>query len=419
MRGFVDRARDYLESSLFDPLAAVDIKRVLEFHSSLRSKFSITEEDIDNVENLLSLAELSAMVPELGIGDGDPGLADSIRHFVEAVLVKSVNLPAPHSAEWIGLDSGPSQKYLVSALAYYGERVSIISLNYDCVVEYVCHCLGVPFTYNRKYGEGVELLKLHGSINWVICQTPGCARLNKPTIVESTFKDATDGSGGTIEPELASCPECSKLLRPYIVPPTWDKNLSDENGVLAETWKRAAEVLQSAETMVAIGYSLPEADPKVRELIHAGLAPGRLRQALIYVGQDELAAARWTDLFRPAWRSGRLDMRVQNYEPHGKEILLAALSLKKESFGNTHLQLLPFPQSPGHNGKMLAQLGATYEKSQVTGVDWSNVARLKRQGRAPTQATMQHYEEILHELGLDWVPGATILPSHGSTFHGS
>lgn len=58
MREFIDRARGYEKQGLFTPLELGDIQAALRFYDCLRrGGFSITEEDIDNVENLLSLIE--------------------------------------------------------------------------------------------------------------------------------------------------------------------------------------------------------------------------------------------------------------------------------------------------------------------------------------------------------------------------
>ncbi len=65
MRGFIDRARDYAKLNLFSPDALSDIHATVDFYDSLRSYLRITEVDIENIENLLSLAELADVIPNL------------------------------------------------------------------------------------------------------------------------------------------------------------------------------------------------------------------------------------------------------------------------------------------------------------------------------------------------------------------
>jgi NAD-dependent SIR2 family protein deacetylase len=297
MRGFIDRARDYDKLKLFGSEIIKDVRATIEFYDSLRSYFRITEEDIENVENLLSLAELADLIPDLPFSHVlPPPRADTIRRFVEAILVKAIRLPAPDSPQWLGLDLGPAHKRLIAALAYYGDKITVITLNYDCVVEYACYCMGVPFTYHRGYGQGAEILKLHGSINWLSCRNSHCPSLGTVHITELKYQSVGNGQDtGIVEPSMTTCPSCSTPLRPHIVPPTWGKALDDR--VLQETWVRAYKAIVASETLVTIGYSLPEADPKVRELLQIGLSSAKLRQAMVVVGQDENASNRWANFF--------------------------------------------------------------------------------------------------------------------------
>jgi NAD-dependent SIR2 family protein deacetylase len=420
MRGFIDRARDFAKLNLFGPDTLNDVSATIDFYDSLRSYFRITEEDIENVENLLSLAELADLIPNLPFSDSlHPQLANSIRRFVEAVLVKAIRLPAPDSPQWLGLDFGPVHKRLVAALAHYGKKISVITLNYDCVLEYACYSMGVPFTYDRGRGEGVEILKLHGSINWLSCRQPSCLEHGKVHVAELRYESIThEPDTGTVEPLIPDCPSCSTQLRPHIVPPTWAKPLDDDT--LRQAWARAFNQLAAAEALVVIGYSLPDADPKVRELLHVGLSSAKLRQAMVVVGGDKSAADRWANLFRNSWRNYRLDIRSQNFEQIVNPFLFRALSIEDSAFEHKHLQLLPLPKGPAVDAQARERLEASQrahniwnEAHGIRGVDWVSVARGVRSGKPPEADSINIYRKILHEVGLDWVPDGPILPTHG------
>jgi len=420
MRGFIDRARDYTKLNLFGLDTLSDVNATINFYDSLRSYFRITEEDIENVENLLSLAELADVIPNLPFSDSlRPQLATSIRRFGEAVLVKAIRLPAPDSPQWPGLDFGPVHKRLVAALAHYGNKITVITLNYDCVLEYTCHCMGVPFTYDRGYGAGAEILKLHGSINWISCPQPSCPERGKVHIAELQYRPIpSEPDTGTVEPLITECPSCSTQLRPHIVPPIWAKPLDDD--ILRQTWARSFNQLAAAETLVAIGYSLPDADPKVRELLHVGLSSAKLRQAMVVVGGDKSASDRWANLFRESWRNYRLDIRSQNFEQIVNPFLFRALSIDDSAFEHNHLQLLPLPKGPAMDAQARERLEASQrahnvwnEANGVHGVDWVGVARDVRSGKPPKADSTNVYREILHELNLDWIPDEPILPTHG------
>lgn len=421
MRGFIDRAKDYSKLGLFSADIQGDVKATIEFYDSLRSHFRITEEDIENVENLLSLAELADVVPNLPFSESiPPKLSDSIRRFVEAVIVKSVRVPAPDSPQWLGLNGGPAHKRIVAALAHYREKLTVITLNYDCVLEYTCYCMGVPFTYNRAYGEGAEILKLHGSINWLSCPQVNCRSRGIVRIGELQYQaTANENDTGTVESHTLQCSDCSTLLRPHIVPPTWAKALHDK--VLQENWARAVDALASSETLVSIGYSLPEADPKVRELLHVGLSSAKLRQAMVVVGQDDEASARWANLFRNSWRDYRLDIRKQNFEEMVNPFLFRALSIDDNAFQHTYLQLLPLPTGPSMDAEARKHLEASErarnvwrEEFGLHGIDFVRVAQDLRSGKPAAHESTKAYRQILSELGFDWIPKGPILPVHGS-----
>ena len=98
--------------------------------------------------------------------------------------------------------------------------------------------------------------------------------------------------------------------------------------------------------MVSIGYSLPDADPKVRELLHVGLSSGKLRQAMVVVGGDKKASGRWSKFFRDSWRDYRLDVRQQNFEDMVNPFLFQALSIEDYALEHNHLRLLPLSKGP-------------------------------------------------------------------------
>ena len=56
--------------------------------------------------------------------------------------------------------------------------------------------------------------------------------------------------------------------RPVIVPPTWEKQRRRD--ALANVWRRAAEELHNARSIIVIGYSLPESDAFFRLLYALG-----------------------------------------------------------------------------------------------------------------------------------------------------
>jgi hypothetical protein len=92
---------------------------------------------------------------------------------------------------------------------------SIVTLNYDCVVENFAHFFGACYAGEKL--DFFPIAKLHGSVE----------------------------SG-------------------RIIPPTWNKALHEES---LSNWKRAFDLLKEANHIRIIGYSLPTADSYVKYLL--------------------------------------------------------------------------------------------------------------------------------------------------------
>ena len=165
--------------------------------------------------------------------------------------------------------------YLDANLPYQGN--SIVSFNYDLLVENALVSLKVPFSYgfgNRTVVEDptaetfqlrpdakVELLELHGSANWVY---PG-GRGGKLRIFDSYERLHTAG------------------YIPELVPPTWRKSF---DGPLTHVWRRALEQISRATRLVVIGFSMPPTDLHFKYLLAAGLRENISLREIVFVNPD-------------------------------------------------------------------------------------------------------------------------------------
>lgn len=425
MKGFIDRARDYVELRRFSEAEEEDVRISLGLYNALRARFSITEEDVENVENLLSLADLSRLLGKPPIEElARKDLSDHVRRFINAIITKSVTVPGPRAAAWQGSDArGPLvYKGLVRALAYHSRRVTVLTMNHDCLVEYACYCMGLPFTYNRDLADGVEILKLHGSINWLRCPKSGCPSDSRVSVHPVRHVPHGGGEMGYLDIEENRCDECGTLLTPVVVPPTWSKDV--DNTVLRQTWSRAVEVLSQAEAFVSVGFSLPVSDAHIRHLIHVGLSSGALRQALAVVGSDAESANRWSSMFRESWRQARLEVHQSTFEQALSPAILPALVVPQD-FGQPILNAKILPVSPGFEAHLDAEarLGAAMAKRGIppgatgvlNGVSWDTVLQGMRRAEPTQHDSVRAYREILEEAGLDWYPDGKIIPAHGTS----
>jgi NAD-dependent SIR2 family protein deacetylase len=407
MRGFIDRAIDFERLGRFAESEMPDIHAALGLYHAVRAHFQITEEDSENIENLLSLADLAnRLISNPPLEDlKNPELSDQLRRFIEAVITKSISISSPTSPDWPeGGGSANPYGNFVRALAYLGRRVTVITLNYDCVLEYACYCLGLPFTYHRDAGDGLEILKLHGSSNWVRCRTEGCSNYGHLAISEIKHCPAEhDANDGFIERVRSVCEVCGNQLSPLIIAPTWAKSFDAE---LKKTWTRAVEAIADAEVLIVVGISLPESDAHLRELLHIGLSSSKLRQALAVVGEDEAAGRRWSNLFRESWRNARFEVRHAAFEIMLEVAIKPALIVPADFGGMLNQKMLPV--SIGFEGMRSIEARFREEDLDPHGVEWGAVLRQIRQG-------ILKYENCksLVRLGLDWKPQGPALPAHG------
>jgi NAD-dependent SIR2 family protein deacetylase len=136
------------------------------------------------------------------------------------------------------------------------------------VVDYCCYVSSLEKNNNRirgglwalgAKGYNVKLLKLHGSLNWLQCET--CQRLYVSYGEKSAIPNYL---------KQKDCRHCEKQniessLRSTLIMPTFLKDLS--NFQLKLIWQNAGIEIMEARRIVFIGYSLPYADFEFRQLL--------------------------------------------------------------------------------------------------------------------------------------------------------
>lgn len=421
MRGFIDKAKDLLQDGLIVKKEDQKcINRILELYIKLTRSFSITEEDIENIETILSFVDLSKLFNKVPIKElNDEELSNSIRHFIDIIVSKSIYLPSPINSIWYD-PYGRNElafKKLIQAISYHGKKATIITTNYDCILEYFCHCLGIPFTYNRELGDGIEILKLHGSNNWVECKNETCK--SKAYISNIKYYELTNSNGyGYIEREDHVCQKCGNKLTPIIIPPAMSKQL--ENDMIKKAWSRALDVLSISEVFVSIGYSLPLNDTHIKQLFHLGFSSGKLRQSLIVTGQDEMAINRWNSIFREFWRNARLSILPNTFQ-QAIDLAIRKALIVPNNYSKTESvlsSLLPmkwgdFPEIT--NKKNLDEAIKFHSPDLIDkGINWSEVAMHCRDNKPLKNEGRELHRKIFLAGKLNWYPEKKILPCHGN-----
>jgi hypothetical protein len=386
IKDFMNRMRDAAaslqdQSNRTEELAAIE--RVLDFRLKAASASYRVPLNVENVEELFSLASAS----------GDQSLSKAMPLAIAATLDyarSTANLPrelnfAVGSLESLGLKTpqswGPITELLRSSLqneqprrdwhecshydlylglmcGYFDKRGqdcqnTIITLNYDLVVEEALRRLGIDFDYgvqgNRivrvdedKYLQtpipetSLKLLKLHGSVNWC-----SAAAVSEEEVEDPNNFKLVIGKVAKLYQRIAAFDSYAELLRyrsrltPHLVPPTWSKSLE---APLTSVLNAAVTALKTATRVVILGYSLPVTDQHFRYLLAAGLQENISLRSIFFVNPalevPELRKEFESRLFGPLglFRKEHEDQGIIELVPHGlREFLCGSSSSNKYS----------------------------------------------------------------------------------------
>jgi hypothetical protein len=205
-----------------------------------------------------------------------------------------------------------------------GRRDTLISLNYDTVVEDALWDLDVPFCYAdsqqvewqshrpdhfaQPEREPVRLLKLHGSVNLT---TRMSEDFGLRVWAYGSYRDLLDAGN-----------------MPVLVAPTWQKQLS---GYLSAVWRDAVSALRTATRVVILGYSVPQTDQHFRYLLAAGLQDNISLRKVVVVNVDNSAEfkQRLTAL-----------LREEHFKPERGLVTILPISVKQSFMDEGYRQLI-------------------------------------------------------------------------------
>jgi hypothetical protein len=207
------------------------------------------------------------------------------------------------------------ESWVENTLGSTGFSTTFVSMNYDCVAESIlvdrvgtkhCHNATCPHckmrqllqyscscgVQNRDLGERWKgsLIKLHGSIAWWRCTSAQCC-------ASECIDSACD-----CEPyKSRACPSCRQTCSPVMVFPTMSKNLRDIPQI-GTMWQAARCAFESAESILFFGFSLPESDELLGQMMRSCC---RERRVLKKVGVIDCTPSTVIERFRqvvdPSW----------------------------------------------------------------------------------------------------------------------
>lgn len=304
--------------------AEESFRNVFKVLGNLQSVHSKCDIDLQNVESVFAVLEMARTLGKL------PGL--NPRKIKSKISdLKSVISKTVEQTVLFGIERGtmiyPAANYLrfrklIDYLQQHADpprTVAVITFNYDVAADHSLAQKGLKPDYciENNGPQGVRLLKLHGSLNWLYC--PTCRRIH---VLDLMQKHAPDFFENDLIPTdyievpmplsrwLAEfdCCEHKRSNEPFIVPPTWNK--SDYHKVMLPVWRAAAEELESAEDIFVIGYSLPQSDAFFHHLYGLGSVSERpLRRFWVFNPDTEEVEGRFRRLL------GTGAQRIFKYHP--------------------------------------------------------------------------------------------------------
>ena len=287
------------------------------------------------------LDDVSDVLDEL-VGDYSSNIKQSLERAATYLYLKAIDSPAgsPYHKGFVSflnllqqvlakttnpLKVGKSSllyRFLLSELKILEkpENLSVITFNYDLMVERAldeiaksngeeifqfpnCYRLkdiagttrinGLnQFSNSGTTNLGVEVLKLHGSMNWLSIHT---SDEPKPHTLFAPNREIHIADSPMISWNLNWKRNKRKMyMKPIIVPPVSGKRGMMHRG-FEPLWEKAAKRLQEADRIVVAGYSCPPLDIEARMLLSENLRKNNSKK-LYVIDPSAESAAKFIDI---------------------------------------------------------------------------------------------------------------------------
>lgn len=287
MAEFLDVAEDLLHAGLTgdDSKAFENVFKGIHALQAVYAKSYIDSKNLEAVFTAFEMAEILCTLP----GYMEPGKCQKLIFDFKRVIVRTLELTTDIVAG-TGLEAAvPYRRFadhVHSRIATTRDSCALITFNYDCALDYALAKAGlrVDYALTGPVDElfRVDLLKLHGSLNWAANSSGSDIRVLPPSefdLLASLTRRSPIRSpvSSTTRKKLGLDP----TYAPVIVPPTWAKSMHYHQ--LASVWRRAAQHLAEAENIIIAGYSLPPTDEFFRNLFALGsIGSARLRRVWVF-----------------------------------------------------------------------------------------------------------------------------------------
>lgn len=158
-------------------------------------------------------------------------------------------------------------------------RAKIVTTNYDGCIDEALLKAGVPVqTHLDEHAASapgaVDLLKIHGSINWSYCES--CHDVRDFNLLEQKRAFNDDSHSYAV---IGICKKCGGQRRPLLIPPLGFKFVMFP--ALIRLWDHAREAIESAELVIVVGYSFSDADSYLNKIIERSMTVTAKQRLLV------------------------------------------------------------------------------------------------------------------------------------------
>jgi hypothetical protein len=310
MAGFLDTAEAVQRSSHVRGNEHVYFETVFTALDQLQGVYSKSTIDLLNVESVFAAFEMAEIlgylrnIPSEKLGQLVPAIKNVIVRTLEESIIYKIE---PGERGYIVRAPHPYEAF-IELLSGQKRSVSVITFNYDVALDYAFHVKRKTLNYclDDAPREGMHVLKLHGSLNWVACVK--CQKIVARSIADLELegkcierRDDEEArfiaSERTLQISCSSCPS-AQLNEIAIVPPTWNKATTFRIG-MQSVWQAAARHLAEAEEIFVLGYSVPPTDHFFHYLYGLGtMSSSRLKRFWVF-NPDKSVEPRYRNLLGP------------------------------------------------------------------------------------------------------------------------
>lgn len=272
VKNFRDTARTVLESC--DRSEYALIKSVLDFWDDRLPSFNFEE-----VFGFLDSASLARATRERDAPDLRERMLFTIAKVITQSLGESVSGTHLEFANQLRISFAP-----------------IITLNWDILLDRAIVESGSKVEYALpRAGEwnphasserSIVLMKLHGSLNWLVCGEKNCGLVSYFGEKKSATEFLRTRTG-------LACSHCGseKKLDILFVPPVLAK-LGGSDGPLLNVWENAYSVLTEARRVYIAGYSFPSTDIQIRLFLNKALRAAKNLNRVCVITTPKFGTAR-------------------------------------------------------------------------------------------------------------------------------